>query len=74
MVNEYMINTDLFENIDSCDKVLFGFLDELLAENEALDNLDDKEDWDLDDFLIATIQFMDFVYQAKWDFVVHYRL
>lgn len=74
MVNEYMINTDLFENIDSCDKVLFGFLDELLAKNEALDNLDDKEDWDLDDFLIATIQFMDFVYQAKWDFVVHYRL
>ena len=59
-----MFDNTLFENTDECDKVLFDFLDELINTNESLDSLDDKDDWDLDDFLIATIQFMDFVFNA----------
>ena len=64
-----MIDICLFENVDKCYEVLFDFLDELLETNEALESLDDKEDWDLDDFLIATFQFIDFVSQARFKFI-----
>ena len=69
-----MFNNTLFENTDECTKVLFDFLDELINTNESLDSLDNKDDWDLDDFLIATLQFMDFVFNAKVDFIIHHRL
>lgn len=60
----------MFEDIDATNKVLFDFLDVLIHENESLDNLDDKKDWTKDDFLIATIQFMDFIWKAKSKFMI----
>ena len=40
--------------------------------DEALENLADKKDWDKDDYLIATIQFMDFVLEARVKFLEKY--
>ena len=62
-----MFNTTLFENTDDCYKVLFELIDELL------DSFDDRDDFTLDDFAIATFQFMHCIYNAKWDFILNYR-
>ena len=60
---------DTFFEIFVIEKVFDEFLEELIAKNEALENLDDKKDWDIDDYLIASMQFMDFVLEARVKFL-----
>lgn len=70
MIENNILNT-FFETF-MVEKVLDEFLDELIAENESLENLADKKDWDKDDYLIASIQFMDFVLEARTKFLEKY--
>ena len=69
-----MFTNTMFEDTDKMNQVLFDLLDELINKNESLESLDDKDDWTVDDFLIATIQFVDFIFNAKVDFVINHRL
>lgn len=70
MIGDNILDT-FFETF-MVEKVFDEFLAELIAENEALENLDDKEDWDKDDYLIASMQFMDFVLEARVKFLEKY--
>ena len=70
MIGDNILDT-FFETF-MVEKVLDEFLEELIAENEALENLDDKKDWDKDDYLIASIQFMEFVLEARVKFFEKY--
>ena len=67
MIGDNILDT-FFETF-MVEKVFDEFLAELIAENEALENLDDKEDCDKDDYLIASMQFMDFVLEARVKFL-----
>ena len=70
MIGDNILDT-FFETF-MVEKVLDEFLDELIAENEALENLADKKDWDKDDYLIASMQFMEFVFEARVKFLEKY--
>ena len=67
MIGDNILDT-FFETF-VVEKVFDEFLEELIAKNEALENLDDKKDWDIDDYLIASMQFMDFVLEARIKFL-----
>lgn len=67
MIGDNILDT-FFETF-VIEKVFDEFLEELIAKNEALENLDDKKDWDIDDYLIASMQFMDFVLEARIKFL-----
>lgn len=67
MIGDNILDT-FFETF-VMEKVFDEFLEELIAKNEALENLDDKKDWDIDDCLIASMQFMDFVLEARVKFL-----
>ena len=67
MIGDNILDT-FFETF-VIEKVFDEFLEELIAKNEALENLDDKKDWDIDDYLIASMQFMDFVLEARVKFL-----
>lgn len=67
MIGDNILDT-FFETF-IVETVFDEFLAELIAKNEALENLDDKEDWDKDDYLIASMQFMDFVLEARVKFL-----
>lgn len=70
MIGDNILDT-LFETF-VIEKVFDEFLEELIAKNEALESLDDKKDWDIDDYLIASMQFMDFVLEARVKFLEKY--
>ena len=70
MIGDNILDT-FFETF-VIEKVFDEFLEELIAKNEALENLDDKKDWDIDDYLIASMQFMDFVLEARVKFLEKY--
>lgn len=70
MIGDNILDT-FFETF-ATEKVFDEFLEELIAKNEALENLDDKKDWDIDDCLIASMQFMDFVLEARVRFLEKY--
>lgn len=67
MIGDNILDT-FFETF-VIEKVFDEFLEELIAKNEALESLDDKKDWDIDDYLIASMQFMDFVLEARVRFL-----
>lgn len=67
MIGDNILDT-FFETF-VIEKVFDEFLEELIAKNEALESLDDKKDWDIDDCLIASMQFMDFVLEARVRFL-----
>lgn len=67
MIGDNILDT-FFETF-VIEKVFDEFLEELIAKNEALESLDDKKDWDIDDYLIASMQFMDFVLEARVKFL-----
>ena len=70
MIGDNILDT-FFETF-VIEKVFDEFLEELIAKNEALESLDDKKDWDIDDCLIASMQFMDFVLEARVKFLEKY--
>lgn len=70
MIGDNILDT-FFETF-VIEKVFDEFLEELIAKNEALESLDDKKDWDIDDYLIASMQFMDFVLEARVKFLEKY--
>ena len=70
MIGDNILDT-FFETF-MVEKVFDEFLAELIAENEALENLDDKKDWDKDDYVIASMQFMKFVFEARAKFIEKY--
>ena len=70
MIGDNILDT-FFETF-MVEKVFDEFLVELIAENEALESLDDKKDWDIDDYLIASMQFMDFILEARIRFFENY--
>lgn len=70
MIGDNILDT-FFETF-MVEKVFDEFIVELITKNEALENLDDKEDWDIDDYLIASMQFMDFVLEARVKFLEKY--
>lgn len=70
MIGDNILDT-FFETF-MVEKVFDEFIVELITENEALENLDDKKDWDIDDYLIASMQFMDFVLEARIRFLENY--
>lgn len=70
MIGDNILDT-FFETF-VIERVFDEFLEELIAKNEALESLDDKKDWDIDDYLIASMQFMDFVLEARVKFLEKY--
>lgn len=70
MIGDNILDT-FFETF-VIEKVFDEFLEELIAKNEALESLDEKKDWDIDDYLIASMQFMDFVLEARVRFLEKY--
>ena len=72
MIGDNILDT-FFETF-MVEKVFDEFIVELIiAENETLENLGDKENWNkddyLDDYLIASMQFMKFVLEARGKFL-----
>lgn len=70
MIGDNILDT-FFETF-ATEKIFDEFVVELITRNEALKSLDDKKDWDIDDCLIASMQFMDFVLEARVKFLEKY--
>ena len=70
MIGDNILDT-FFESL-ATEKIFDEFVVELITRNEALESLDDKKDWDIDDCLIASMQFMDFVLEARVKFLEKY--
>ena len=70
MIGDNILDT-FFETF-ATEKIFDEFVVELITRNEALESLDDKKDWDIDDCLIASMQFMDFVLEARGKFLEKY--